>query len=353
MLKFASRKKRSVHDRHQSRIANWPKHNPIVRQILHWPTVQTKLTIGPSGDTYEREADRVANQVMSMGEQAVATPVLETSSKHQKRGLSSKSSMPSILRKAISGRSCDSAPDKEEELVQRKKKSNSDSHGGLDHVQSGLSRNAGRGKPLDPNVRSFMEPRFGADFSNVRVHTDRAAVELSKALNAEAFTTGNDVYFNSNRYAPQSNAGKQLLAHELTHVLQQNGSGSSQLHRSSSDTVIQRFKLKGFSATDEALMKAAVPKAHAGVKKCDYPSWLFKGEILRAINHSRYDFVSDLGACGWTFPGSWYIEIGPSAFKHSSCCLLESTIAHEASHIAGYTEGYAREMECDCFNCSC
>src|SRR5690606_19314471 len=73
-------------------------------------------------------------------------------------------------------------------------------------------------------TRNFMEQRIGADFSNVRVHTDAEAVQLSRDLNAKAFTTGSDIYFNTNEYAPQSASGRQLLAHELTHVVQQGAS---------------------------------------------------------------------------------------------------------------------------------
>jgi len=77
------------------------------------------------------------------------------------------------------------------------------------------------GQPLDAPTRAFMEPRFGHDFSRVRVHTDARAVESARALNALAYTVGRDVVFGKGQYAPQSNEGRRLLAHELTHVLQQ------------------------------------------------------------------------------------------------------------------------------------
>ena len=77
------------------------------------------------------------------------------------------------------------------------------------------------GQPLDPATRAFMEPRFGHDFSQVRVHTDERAAESAQAVNALAYTVGRNVVFGSRHYAPQTSAGQRLLAHELTHVTQQ------------------------------------------------------------------------------------------------------------------------------------
>jgi hypothetical protein len=80
------------------------------------------------------------------------------------------------------------------------------------------------GKPLDPATRAFMEQRFGYDFSQVRVHTDSKAAESARALNAMAYTFGRDVVFGPGRYSPMTSSGTKLLAHELTHVVQQTGS---------------------------------------------------------------------------------------------------------------------------------
>src|SRR5260370_23531615 len=77
------------------------------------------------------------------------------------------------------------------------------------------------GQPLDSSSRAFMEPRFGQEFSNVRVNPDSRAADSAGAVNALAYTVGRDVVFGTGQYAPQSQAGKNLLAHELTHVVQQ------------------------------------------------------------------------------------------------------------------------------------
>jgi uncharacterized protein DUF4157 len=83
----------------------------------------------------------------------------------------------------------------------------------------------GGGQALDHGVRGQMEGSFGADFKNVRVHTDERADTLNHALSARAFTTGSDIFFRQGEYSPGSSGGRELLAHELTHVVQQNGDG--------------------------------------------------------------------------------------------------------------------------------
>ncbi len=92
-----------------------------------------------------------------------------------------------------------------------------------DDLHGRLNQSRGNGQPLPDTDRSFMERRFGVDFSGVRAHTDSNAVQMSRELNAEAFTHGRDIYFGAGRYNPGTSAEKRLLAHELTHVVQQNG----------------------------------------------------------------------------------------------------------------------------------
>ncbi len=96
-------------------------------------------------------------------------------------------------------------------------------------VSSNLVRNLGPGQPLNPAIRAFFEPRFGHDFSKVRIHADAQASESARAVNARAFTAGRDVVFGKGEYAPGTGEGRRLLAHELTHVVQQ----SNQLIRNS------------------------------------------------------------------------------------------------------------------------
>lgn len=157
--------------------------------------IQAKLTVGGSGDRYEQEADRVAEQVMSCQQPATG-------------------SQPQAVQRQ-----------EEEEEIQTKpfvQRRSDGSFNATPEMESRLAAGQGNGQPLPGGVRSFMEDRFGADFSGVRVHTDPAAAGLSHQIQAQAFTYGNDIYLGTGRYEPGTGAGKRLLAHELTHVVQQN-----------------------------------------------------------------------------------------------------------------------------------
>ncbi|MCB0565582.1 MAG: DUF4157 domain-containing protein [Lewinellaceae bacterium] len=96
---------------------------------------------------------------------------------------------------------------------------------GTDNLQTQLDSTQG-GAPLPDDTRSEMESGFGADFSNVRIHTGSQATEMNQGLHAQAFTHGSDIYFNEGKYDPESGPGKKLLAHELTHTVQQGASGA-------------------------------------------------------------------------------------------------------------------------------
>ncbi|MFT3734754.1 MAG: DUF4157 domain-containing protein [Rhodocyclaceae bacterium] len=131
-------------------------------------------------------------------------------------------------------------------LVQRQKRSASTVNGQVD-VSANLAseiRNArGGGSPLPPSVRRFMEPRFDADFSDVRVHTGDQAAGMSQELSAKAFTVGKDIFFGAGQFKPDTGEGKELLAHELTHTVQQGGAkqGAGQAaQRSVDDSVVHR-----------------------------------------------------------------------------------------------------------------
>ena len=91
-------------------------------------------------------------------------------------------------------------------------------------TEEAIRQKRGSGQPLDNGVREQMEPAFKADFGDVRVHNDAQADTLSRSLNARAFATGNDIFFRKGTYNPGSSGGRELLAHELTHVVQQGGS---------------------------------------------------------------------------------------------------------------------------------
>jgi len=116
----------------------------------------------------------------------------------------------------------------EEEELQRKSNSLSSEKGldepGFENYVSGLGSS---GIPLSKETRNFFEPRMGYDFSNVRIHADSVAAKSAGSINALAYTNGNNIVFNQNQYSPDTEGGKSLLAHELTHVVQQSSSAKS------------------------------------------------------------------------------------------------------------------------------
>lgn len=94
-------------------------------------------------------------------------------------------------------------------------------------IESGIQAARGGGQPLDSGARASLEPAFGVDFGNVRVHTGSQADQLNRDLSARAFTTGSDIFFRQGEYRPGSSSGRELLAHELTHVVQQGGAAGA------------------------------------------------------------------------------------------------------------------------------
>lgn len=103
-------------------------------------------------------------------------------------------------------------------------------------VSAGIAASMGGGTPLAPAVRAYMEPRFHADFSRVRVHNDPGAAGLSEQLHAKAFTVGSHIFFGAHQYQPDRPEGRELLAHELTHTVQQGGAVQRTIQREGDDT---------------------------------------------------------------------------------------------------------------------
>lgn len=190
--------------------------NQTLQRLLRSNFLQAKLTIGHPNDVYEQEADRVADQVMRMPNSDMEAT--EASSIAQ-------DSLPEIQRLCPE---CENEvqrqplEEEEEELVQAKSESQQvpDVDASTERAITNLQ---GSGRPLTESARSFMEPRFGHDFGGVRIHTDSHAANVARSINAKAFTVGQDIVFGSGEYTPESSSGRHLIAHELTHVVQQNG----------------------------------------------------------------------------------------------------------------------------------
>ncbi len=185
--------------------------------------LQTKLRVNEPGDAYEQEADRVAEQVLA------------------KPTHSNVSSTPLRIQRYTgqANGQAGAAP------------------ASVDHVL------ASAGRPLEPALRQDMEQRFGHDFSRVRVHSSGAAEQSAREVNADAFTVGHDIVFGAVRYAPGTSRGNRLLAHELTHTLQQRGG----------DFRLQRFCTEEGECDGDRGSVATRSSAQVGAPEFLEPGW--------------------------------------------------------------------------------
>lgn len=200
--------------------------------------IQPKLTVGKPDDIYEKEADSVADSVMTMPDQTVS---LQSEKEDEKV---KRTSLIQTLTPLVQRQEHDDKVQASFITIQRKNKSQSRSLD--DETSSKISSSLGQGSSMPRETADFMESRFGADFSSVIIHTDSQAASVSKRINARAFTLGKDIYFGEGQYNTQTHDGKRLLAHELTHTIQQGASSARKAFPVlRTAPVIQRWSLKG------------------------------------------------------------------------------------------------------------
>ena len=264
--------------RRERYIRNSPDFSKMPMEAPERSPIQAKLTVGAPNDQYEQEADRVADHVMSMPDSAVQQPIQREAMSEgeelqpkpladsiapiQREAMPEEDEVHPKLSEVIAQR--EAIPDEEDNPLQRKAIASSDIQreemseddemrmkpvsnstlqrapdGNLqagEGIESRLSQSKGGGSPLSDEVRSFMEPRFGADFSQVRVHTGSESVQMNRDLNAQAFTHKQDVYFGAGN-APEKDT---LTAHELTHVVQQTRVGQIQAAKELKNTDLKQ-----------------------------------------------------------------------------------------------------------------
>ncbi|MEM9218153.1 MAG: DUF4157 domain-containing protein [Cyanobacteria bacterium P01_F01_bin.150] len=188
----------------QRQYGNQHVQQMVQRRSSSSPIIQAKLTLGQVGDRYEQEADRVAKEVVNR----ISSAPSDTT---QRMG-----------------------PEDEEMMAQTQPafhaKGTPESITVSSDIEAAIQQKRGRGQAMDSQVQEQMESAFGVNFDGVRVHTDSEADVLNNSLNAHAFTTGQDIFFRQGEYDSSSPKGKELIAHELTHVVQQEG---AQLSRKS------------------------------------------------------------------------------------------------------------------------
>jgi hypothetical protein len=188
-------------------------------------TIQPKLKIGQPNDKYEQQADRVADAVMQH-DSPIQMQAMEEEEELQMQPLEEEEELQMKNHAADIQQKCEGC--EHEEQLQKSAEVKAPGSGesfATRELSSQLTSFAGSGSSLAEQVQSEMQNKMGADFSGVNIHTDSQAVQLNRQLGAKAFTHGRDIYFDKGRYNPASSSGKHLLAHELTHVVQQRGEG--------------------------------------------------------------------------------------------------------------------------------
>ena len=198
--------------------------NRYVQRLVESVRAQAKLTVNAPNDVYEQEADRVAetvtrtmnSQVQRQEEeeeepiQTKATVEIQRQPVEEKEGEELQAKL--LLQRQL-------AEDEDEEIQTQPVGSQPATVS--ENLETRIKSAQGCGHPLSDEVREPMQQAFGADFSGVRVHTDSEANVLNQELSAKAFTTGKDIFFRHGEYGPNSDSGRKLIAHELTHVVQQ------------------------------------------------------------------------------------------------------------------------------------
>lgn len=270
--------------RHRNPQAHEQNDQPFFSKAAE-PTVQTKedaaffqprLTIGQRGGQYEQEADQMADEVVSqtnspaaVHEKAEGIQKMDSSRMEEDREIQEKPLLmqaepafseasageeeepvqmqeaeeeEAVQMQSSEPASAEAMAGEEEEAVQMKSgpaSTKADGHRSSyanPKISRQIRESAGKGQPLPPQTQAEMESGFRVSFRDVHIHTDKRANEMNSFLNAQAFTHGKDIYFNVGKYQPESTEGKRLLAHELTHVVQQGGDNDELINKNGRDS---------------------------------------------------------------------------------------------------------------------
>jgi hypothetical protein len=291
--------------------------------------IQTKLRIGQPGDKYEQEADSVADRVMAMSAPAqlqreelseeeeelqmkplagTISPLAQREALPEEEELQMKSVDNSIQREELSA----------EELQMQQSDPNTQIATG--DLESQLGSSKGSGSPLSDDVRSFMEPRFGADFSGVRVHTGSDAVQMNRGVNAQAFAHGQDIYFGAGKL-PGKDA---LTAHELTHVVQQIGEIRTKLSNHL-DGISQSIQRTGWSDATKGSVNAS-ESAVGGIRRIPIEGLILGNQEPMKLNTNE------------SAAGKAIVLIPQSLGQNPNPGQIEVLV-----HLHGHNRGYRKE----------
>ena len=275
--------------------------------------IQPKLEYGNSGDKYEKEADHAADMVMKTSDNQLSQP---------------SSAKQTIQLKEISGYT----------------------HAGENAWIENNLKGKSSGNSLSETTRTFMENRFGVDFSQVRIHTDSHAARMNEAMNAHAFTYGNNIYFNSGNYNPESASGKHLLAHELSHTVQQGK--SKRIQKMARGTGAgPRTGWQQVPADQEARVDAAIEIVREVTQRPRLINY-FKNTVPsgtvntlpNVFNRARVWNLINEGNMGMGVVGGNDLAYDNFIYRVGRY-QIAATIIHEMAHLAGLTGANERECE--------
>lgn len=247
---------------------------------------QAKLSVNSPGDKYEREADSIASAVLNQHAQKSMVQQKASPSEKEKKKEIHKKEGPEDEEK------------KRKKIAPIQAKQDASGPAASPQVSSRIENAAGKGNPLPQKTLSEMNSSFGTDFSGVKIHHDNEAHTLNNELQAQAFTHGNDIYFNKGKYNPENSAGKFLLAHELTHVIQQQGEdfrkGPIQRRVVEQNVVTNDAILTQLGLTREDIINAITDADADAIVLAQAAEDLLTEQLANAINGNTVDPDAEL-----------------------------------------------------------
>ena len=300
--------------------------------------IQTKLTIGQPNDKYEQEADRVAEQVMRMSEPKIQRVCPECEEELHRQPMEEEEEEETLQTKPLAEqitpllqRQTEPLEEEEEEALQTKTTSGKTPTIPVS-VQKRITSLQGGGQPLPESERNFFEARFGADFSQVRIHADTQAAETSRAVNARAFTLGRDVVFGAGQYQPRSFEGQRLLAHELTHVVQQNTIQGQQLPHH----IRRKWDTKGVNAVlkkDSQGIKSVTDLNNQQYTVIHFDQYKFQRQFYTDDKKTQPDGApKDYEKNGWHTRKKKEIALSDQRSNDQAASTLVHEVAHANQH---------------------
>jgi uncharacterized protein DUF4157 len=326
-----SRRERSASAGHPLQNLQRSIGNQAVQRLIRSSFIQATLHVSSPGDQLEQEADRVADAVTRMPDP------------RDNSGLT----ISNPARLSSLNRRCSEC---EKEV------------GRGPAMESHIERLRGGGRQMPESLRAYFEPRFGHDFGRVRLHTGSDAAEAAQTIDAKAFTVGNDVAFGAAAYSPETAAGRRLLAHELTHVIQQTGGTPGWLHAARQGLTIQRQ-----TGTDYGLARAASRDKYVAeavrlwttkksMKVEDFVNALMKvietDLLSQGVPELKWQMSPGLGASGQFDSEKWIVSIDPDAFSDRQVTIteLKDLTLDEVQNVVGTLYHESRHTDQDVLN---